>query len=111
MTMDDMFDDEEVEEVEEVEEYEEEEEEEEVEEVEERLIALKSEMEEERQQIIKLEKLIAKGQGAEINVNGNIYRGAVVGLGQVQMPIEHTTCYMKYFQHGGMIETNVIAYS
>ncbi|MDY2699037.1 MAG: FapA family protein [Lachnospiraceae bacterium] len=83
----------------------------EVEEVEERLIALKSEMEEERQQIIKLEKLIAKGQGAEINVNGNIYRGAVVGLGQVQMPIEHTTCYMKYFQHGGMIETNVIAYS
>lgn len=76
-----------------------------------RLVKLKAEMEEGQQEIRGIEKLIAKGQGAEINVSGNIYRGTVVGMGQAQMPIEHNTCFMKYFQQRGMIETSVIAYS
>ena len=58
-----------------------------------------------------MEALVAKGQGSQIVVSGNIYRGVVVSLAQAQMPIEHGTCFMKYFQQRGMIEGSVIAYS
>lgn len=59
----------------------------------------------------KCEAIIAKGKSSEIIVNGNIYRGVVVSLAQVQMPIERSTCFMKYYQESGMIGSSVIAYS
>lgn len=75
------------------------------------LIAFKTELEETILERDTLEKEVIAGETATIVVNGNIYRGTVVSLGQMQMPIEYTTCYMKYFQQRGMIESTVIAYS
>ena len=71
----------------------------------------KKELEATKKELRKLEEQIARGQGSEIVVNGNVYRGTVVCLAQVQMPIERDTCFMKYYQTRGMIESNVIAYS
>ncbi len=71
----------------------------------------RSELEATRKELRKLEDLIATGQGSEILVNGNVYRGTVVCLAQAQMPIEKDTCFMKYYQQRGMIESSVIAYS
>lgn len=76
-----------------------------------RLMKLKNELKEIRKDILGMEALLAKGQGAQIEVSGNICRGTVVGLGQAQMPVEHSTCFMKYYQQRGMIESSVLAYS
>ena len=56
-----------------------------------------------------MDALILKGKDARIMVTGNIYRGTVVCLAQAQMPIEDTTCLMKYYHK--IIESSVIAYS
>lgn len=79
--------------------------------IEDRLMKLKNELKEIRKDILRMEALLAKGQGAQIEVSGNICRGTVVGLGQAQMPVEHSTCFMKYYQQRGMIESSVLAYS
>ena len=76
-----------------------------------RVKSLKKEIEENRVELEKCEAIIAKGKRSEIVINGNIYRGTVVCLAQIQMPIERSTCYMKYYQERGMIESSVIAYS
>lgn len=73
--------------------------------------SLKTEQEENRREGQELEGLILQRQGAEIAVSGNIYRGTVVCFEQMQIPIEHNTCFMKYFYQRGMIEGSVIAYS
>lgn len=64
-----------------------------------------------RKELRKLEEKIAEGQGSEIHVNGNVYRGTVVCFAQAQMPIERQTCFMKYYQQKGIIESSVLAYS
>ncbi len=51
-----------------------------------------------------------KGKGAQIRVDGNIYRGSVICIAQLQMPIENNTCYMNYTTQGGMIVGNVIVH-
>ncbi len=51
-----------------------------------------------------------KGKGAQIRVDGNIYRGCVICIGQLEMPIENNTCYMNYTTQGGMIVGNVIVH-
>lgn len=79
--------------------------------IQEELIDLRWEQSENRKDYQEIEELMAKRQHAEIVVNGNIYRGTVVCFGQMQIPIEHNTCYMKYFQQRGMIESSVIAFS
>lgn len=79
--------------------------------IEEKLLKLKNELWEIRQDISSMEALLAKGHAATIEVSGNICRGTVVGLGQAQMPVEHSTCFMKYYQQRGMIESSVLAYS
>lgn len=80
-------------------------------EMEKSLLSQKTELEEVIKEKAFLEKKILLGQEASITVQGNVYRGTVVALGQMQMPIEYNTCYMKYFQQRGMIESSVIAYS
>ncbi len=73
--------------------------------------APKAELMELRKECQELDNAIMAGQGAEIEVSGNIYRGTVICFAQVQMPIEHSTCFMKYFWQRGLIESSVIAYS
>lgn len=72
---------------------------------------LKEEWEEVRVKYQAMEKIIAQTKESEIVISGNVYRGTVVSFGMMQMPIEHTTCFMKYFPLGGMIESSVIVYS
>lgn len=76
-----------------------------------RVKSLKKEIDENQIERKKCEAIIAKGRRSEIVVNGNVYRGTVVCLAQIQMPIERSTCFMKYYQERGMIESSVIAYS
>lgn len=73
--------------------------------------ALMEEWEEGRKEFQKLEKAIADSQHSEIAIGGNVYRGTLICFGVMQMPVEHTTCFMKYFPLGGMIESSVIVYS
>lgn len=75
------------------------------------IAALRKELKEIGDDRRKYEAIIAKGKNAEIVINGNVYRGTVVGFAQVQMPIERSTCFMKYYQESGMIGSSVIAYS
>lgn len=76
-----------------------------------KLSTLKAELEQNRKEIRKMNDLIEMGKGSEIAVSGNVYRGTVVCLAQAQMPIERDTCFMKYYQQGGLIESSVLAYS
>lgn len=55
--------------------------------------------------------MMERGKDAMIIVRGNIYRGSVIGIVQLQMPIENTTCFMKYYMQSGMICGNVVQYS
>lgn len=48
------------------------------------------------------------GKDAKIRALTNIYRGTVISLVQLQMPVEHNTCFMSYYIEGGMIESEVI---
>jgi len=76
-----------------------------------RFDAAKRELNSTKTELKKLEEQIDKGKGSEILVNGNVYRGTVVCLAQSKMPIERQTCFMKYYQQNGIIESNVLAYS
>lgn len=55
-----------------------------------------------------IQSMIAKGKGASIRVDGNIYRGTVVCISQLQMPIENNTMFMEYTIQGGLVVGNVI---
>ncbi len=76
-----------------------------------KIASMKRELGESSRERKAMEALITKGQSSEICISGNIYRGTVIGMAQVQMPIEHSTCFMKYFQQNGMIESSVLAFS
>lgn len=52
--------------------------------------------------------LMEWGKTAKITVDGNIYRGTIVGIGSLLAEVEHNTCYMRYFVIGGKMESNVI---
>ncbi len=66
------------------------------------------ELQELREELEDLQEYIGKGRKAQIKIDGNIYRGTVVGIMHLEMPIERNTCYMKYGIQGNMIEGNVI---
>lgn len=55
-----------------------------------------------------LQILLQKGRGANIKVDGNIYRGTVICVAQLQMPIENNTSFMNYTAQGGLIVSNVV---
>ena len=82
-----------------------------IKELETRISVLKQEVEENREERKKCEVTISRGKDSEIIVNGNVYRGTVVCLAQHQMPVERSTCFMKYYHERGMIGSSVIAYS
>lgn len=74
-------------------------------------VSLKRELEQNKKEIKKMNHLIEQGRNSEIAVNGNVYRGTVICIAQAQMPVERDTCFMKYYQQKGVIESSVIAYS
>lgn len=55
-----------------------------------------------------LNDMIEKGKDATVMIDGNIYRGTVVGVNSQQINIEHNTCYMRYFAVDGKMDSNVI---
>ena len=58
-----------------------------------------------------LEDLIEKSRGAEIKIDGNIYRGVVLCINAEQMMIERNTMFMKYNANKGVIEGSVIVHN
>lgn len=55
-------------------------------------------------------ELLEKGRGAKIEVNGPIYRGVIVSVENMQMPIEESTSFMCYQNRGGLLEASVLIY-
>lgn len=58
-----------------------------------------------------LEELIEKSKGAEIKVDGNIYRNVVICINAEQMLLDRNTCFMKYQADRGVIEGKVIVHN
>lgn len=55
-----------------------------------------------------LKAIIERGKDSEIYVDGPIYRGVIVGVNDMRLPIENNTCYMRYRARDGMLEGSVI---
>lgn len=55
-------------------------------------------------------ELVEKGRDSAIVVDGSIYRGVVVCVDNAKMTIERETCFMRYKNNGGVIESSVIVY-
>ncbi len=57
-----------------------------------------------------IQAYIQRGKGAQIRIDGNIYRGTVICVAQLQMPIEKNTSFMNYIAQGGAIVGSVIVH-
>jgi len=68
------------------------------------------ELDQTRSDIAFTRELIEKGRGSCIEVSGPIYRGVIVSIENMQMPVEDTTSFMRYQNHGGMLEGKVLVY-
>lgn len=58
-----------------------------------------------------LEDMVETSKGAEIKIDGNIYRGVVICVNAEQLMIERNTCYMRYNVEKGVIEGSVIIHN
>lgn len=58
-----------------------------------------------------LEEMVEQSKGAEIKIDGNIYRGVAICINAEQMMIERNTCFMKYNADKGVIEGSVIVHN
>lgn len=56
-------------------------------------------------------EIIEKGRGSLIEVKGSIYRGVIVSIENMQMPVEDNTSFMRYQNHGGILEGKVLVYN
>ncbi len=63
-----------------------------------------------RSDIAFTKELIEKGRGSKIEVNGPIYRGVIVSIENMQIPVEENTSFMRYQNHGGILEGKVLVY-
>jgi len=50
------------------------------------------------------------GKDAKIRVDGNVYRGTVICISQLQMALENNTMFQEYTIQGGLIVGNVIVH-
>ncbi len=57
-----------------------------------------------------IQAYIQRGKGAQIRIDGNIFRGTVICVAQLQMPIEKNTSFMNYIAQGGAIVGSVIVH-
>jgi len=73
---------------------------------------LKEEMEAEEKELQRMmqENLetLEKGKNSYVHIDGNIYRGVVIGINNNQIAIDHNTCFMDYRMISGVITGNVI---
>lgn len=60
---------------------------------------------------VSLEDLIEQSKGAEIRIDGNVYRGVMICINAEQMMVERNTCFMKYNADKGVIESSVIIHN
>lgn len=58
-----------------------------------------------------LEEVVEQSKGAEIKVDGNIYRNVVISINAEQMMLDRNTCFMKYQADRGVIEGSVIVHN
>lgn len=58
-----------------------------------------------------LEEVVEQSKGAEIKVDGNIYRNVIIGINSEQMMLDRNTCFMKYHADRGVIESSVIVHN
>ena len=63
-----------------------------------------------RSDITFTKELLEKGRGAKIDVNGPVYRGVIVSIENMQMPVEESTSFMRYQNRGGLLEATVLVY-
>lgn len=68
------------------------------------------ELDQTRSDIAFTRELIEKGRGSCIEVNGPIYRGVIVSVENMQMPVEDSTSFMRYQNRCGMLEGKVLTY-
>lgn len=57
---------------------------------------------------VELEALIEQSKGAEIKIDGNVYRGTVICVNAGQIVLDRDTKFMKYTMKKGVIESSVI---
>ncbi|MDD3367923.1 MAG: FapA family protein [Lachnospiraceae bacterium] len=57
-----------------------------------------------------LKEVINKGKSAEITVNGKIYRGVIIELCNVRMPMRRTDSFMRYGYANGALTSTVVVY-
>ena len=60
---------------------------------------------------MQLEETVEQSRGAEIKIDGNLYRGVVICINAEQLMIERNTCYMRYNAEKGVIEGSVIIHN
>ncbi len=58
-----------------------------------------------------LEETVEQSRGAEIRIDGSIFRGVVIAINAEQMMIERSTTFMKYSADKGVIEGSVIIHN
>ncbi|MCM1088535.1 MAG: FapA family protein [Muribaculaceae bacterium] len=58
-----------------------------------------------------LEDLVKQSKGAEIKIDGNVYRGVIICVNAEQMLVERNTCFMRYSADKGVIESSVIIHN
>ena len=63
-----------------------------------------------RSDITFTKELLEKGRGAKIEVNGPIYRGVIISIENMQMPVEESTSFMRYQNKGGLLDSSVMVY-
>ena len=60
------------------------------------------------QEKAELEEMMEQSKGAEIRIDGNVYRGTIICVDSDQIVINDTTKFMKYTMNRGAIESSVI---
>ncbi|MBQ7066115.1 MAG: DUF342 domain-containing protein [Lachnospiraceae bacterium] len=52
---------------------------------------------------------IERTQNATVRIDGNLYKGSIIAIGNCQLIVPNNTCYMEYRNISGMIAGKVIA--
>jgi len=60
---------------------------------------------------MQLEETVENSRGAEIKIDGNLYRGVIICINAEQLVVERNTCYMRYNAEKGVIEGSVIIHN
>lgn len=56
------------------------------------------------------QELLDKGRGSKIEIKGNVNKGVVIGIENMQLIIEKSTSFMRYQKVGGVVQGSVLVY-